>query len=583
MKPILFFISLMLAYNLIAQNNGPWNSPLRFAWSSDGVNFPTNAIFQDSAGVPSLIRWKSDTLICAFQWFRQPVNTPTWDRVAVKFSYNNGISWSEPKPIVINGIPTSFQRPFDPTLTVLNDNKIRIYYSSSNGLPKSGLDSTVNTYSAISSDGVNYTFEANPRVDFGPKQVIDPTVLYFQNQWHYVAPYGAPQEGAHHYTSSDGVNFVQQSLITSDNQHNWTGNLMSENADEMRFYGSGQNIWYSSTSNGINWKPYLSTNLIGGDPSVLKIAKDSYLAVYVGQPYSNTTFTCGTTFIDPRDNQRYTTVPIGSDCWFKQNLNFGKTVPSVSSNTLHSDMFNNNIPEKYAFDNDSTLLPKYGGLYEWNELMNYVRMDAAQGLCPPGWHISTDTEWKRLIAASGGILYDDNSGKGGSALKIVGEGNGKGAGTDIVGFSAKHSGDRDGFGIFYGKGLRSIFWTSTPVGTNQAIHYTLWAENDTIQRLFLGSNTGFSCRCVLNRPPTTIQEIEPQKTKWSVFPNPFEETIKVFPKDTSLLFSLKSLSGNTLWAGKQVEQQDFSHLPSGVYFLTISSEDYLETHKLIKL
>lgn len=67
-----------------SQGRPPWENPLRIAWSNDGLNFTNDAIFQDSSGVPCVVKWKGDTLACVFQWFRQPRNSATWDRIAVK-------------------------------------------------------------------------------------------------------------------------------------------------------------------------------------------------------------------------------------------------------------------------------------------------------------------------------------------------------------------------------------------------------------------------------------------------------------------------------------------------------------------
>ena len=277
--------SQLLALSCFCQASPAWNNPLKIAWSSDGITFNAPVVFQDSSGVPSVIKWKGDTLIATFQWFRQPKLSPTWDRVAVKFSYDNGRNWSQPKPIFVNGLPSNYQRPFDPTLTVFGNDSIRIYFSSSNGIPKNGLDATVNTYSAKSSDGINFNFESGSRVDELTKQVIDPAIIFFNKSWHYLSPIGAPQQGAYHYLSLDGLNFTPTSNIPSDNFHNWTGNFMIENINELRFYGSGATIWYNYSTNGNNWSGYVSTNIQGGDPSVLKIKNNSYLMVYVGQPY----------------------------------------------------------------------------------------------------------------------------------------------------------------------------------------------------------------------------------------------------------------------------------------------------------
>lgn len=182
-------IGLFAIAESAAQPNGPWNSPLLMAWSQDGRVFSTPTTFQDSSGVPSVIRWKGDTLVAAFQWFREPRTAPTWDRVAVKFSYDAGLTWTEPAPIVIDDLPANYQRPFDPTLAVV-DGRIRIYFSSSDGMPVGGLNEIVNTYSAISDDGISYTFEPGARFDHAARPVIDPAVIYFRNEWHYAAPTG---------------------------------------------------------------------------------------------------------------------------------------------------------------------------------------------------------------------------------------------------------------------------------------------------------------------------------------------------------------------------------------------------------
>lgn len=310
MKQLLLPFLCWILYSTTSFAQFPWNNPLKMAWSNDGITFNNISIFQDSSGVPSVIKWKGDTLICAFQWFRQPNPSPSWDRVATKFSYDNGLTWTEPSPIIINGLPSNYQRAFDPTLTIFNNDSIRIYFSSSATPPVGGLDSTVNTYSAKSADGIHFTFEPNPRVDVLPNRVIDPAVIYFNNSWHYASPIGAPQQGAYHYVSPNGLNFSAVSSISSNSAHNWTGNYMVENSSELRFYGTGSFIWYNSTPNGGVWNGYVNTNILGGDPSVVKIANGNYLMIYVGQPYN--TAVQKTASIQP-DVQIYPN-PTATDC-----------------------------------------------------------------------------------------------------------------------------------------------------------------------------------------------------------------------------------------------------------------------------
>ena len=582
MIKVLFTLLIFPCLQIVAQTNPPWERPLMASWSNDGSTFGPPVIFQDSAGVPSAVRWKGDTLVCVFQWFRQPKSSATWDRVAVTFSFDGGNSWTPPAPIVVNGLPVGYQRPFDPTLAVLPDGRLRLYFSSSDGMPTGGLTSAVNTYSAVGSDGVHYVFEPGARFDDANRAAIDPAVTLFQGVWQYAAPAGAPQDGAFHATSSDGIVFTRHPGYPSDNQHNWTGNFLATAPDELRFYGSGSRIWFNTSTDGFTWLGYRNTTLTGGDPTVVKTAAGTFLAIFVGQPYSRSGFICGDTLIDPRDGRRYSTVRIGSDCWMRQNLNFGTMVLSVPSATPHSDMTDNGTPEKYAMHNNATDLETYGGLYEWNELMNYAPMDGGQGLCPPGWHVSTDAEWQRLIAVAGGTWTDASAGHGGNALKRIGEGFGRGAGTDAVRFSAKHSGDRDALGIFNGAGLRSIFWTSTRANNTHAYHYTLWAENDTIQRLVLGSSTGFACRCVLNNPTSGMQYIPPIEFRVSAYPNPFSRTIAVTPDDGGSLYTMIDAAGRLIWSGRYVQTQDFSALPAGQYFLTVRSRVGTRAIPLIK-
>lgn len=282
-----YFLTILVLYcysSGLGQANGPWNRPLKIAWSTNGIQFNPSIVFQDSSGVPSAVAWKGDTLIAVFQWFRLPNPSPSWDRVATKFSYDGGQTWTNPVPIIIHGLPNNFQRPFDPTVCVLNKDSLRLYFSSSFGTPN-GLDSSVNTYSAVSSDGINFYFEVNARVDELLNRVIDPAVIYFNSSWHYCSPIGSPQQGAYHYVSPNGLNFSSVPSIPSDNLHNWTGNYMVESNNALRFYGSGSTIWFNTSPNGGTWSGYIATNVQGGDPTVVKVDSASYMMIYVGEPY----------------------------------------------------------------------------------------------------------------------------------------------------------------------------------------------------------------------------------------------------------------------------------------------------------
>ena len=54
-----------------------------------------------------------------------------------------------------------------------------------------------------------------------------------------------------------------------------------------------------------------------------------------------------------------------------------------------SNQTNNDTLEKYCYNDDTANCSIYGGLYQWNEAMQYVTTSGAQGICPTGWHIPT--------------------------------------------------------------------------------------------------------------------------------------------------------------------------------------------------
>ena len=75
---------------------------------------------------------------------------------------------------------------------------------------------------------------------------------------------------------------------------------------------------------------------------------------------------CGQPFTDTRDGKSYKTVQIGTQCWMAQNLNIGTKILG------NADQTNNNIIDKYCYGDDDANCNIYGGLYQWNEAMQYL-------------------------------------------------------------------------------------------------------------------------------------------------------------------------------------------------------------------
>ncbi|MGK0317568.1 MAG: hypothetical protein ACI86M_003812 [Saprospiraceae bacterium] len=206
--------------------------------------------------------------------------------------------------------------------------------------------------------------------------------------------------------------------------------------------------------------------------------------------------------IDSRDNKSYKTVTIGTQTWMAENLNFGTMINSTTSTDNQTD---NDIIEKYCYSNDGANCTTYGGLYQWDEMMQYVTTEGTQGVCPTGWHLPTDTEWKTLEMELGmtqsqadgtGNRGTDQSSQlaGNEPLWTNGNLDQNGA-FGSSGFTALPGGYRSTSGSFFTQSNYAYFWSSSESG-GTAWYRTLGYNNPKVYRFDYSKLYGFSVRCV---------------------------------------------------------------------------------------
>jgi uncharacterized protein (TIGR02145 family) len=181
------------------------------------------------------------------------------------------------------------------------------------------------------------------------------------------------------------------------------------------------------------------------------------------------------------EGKTYNTVLIGNQCWMKENLDVGTMIQG------NQEPINNGVIEKYCYGSVPNNCSIYGGLYLWDEAMQYVITPGTQGICPSGWHIPTQAEFQTLLAT---VSNDGN------ALKAIGQGSGNGAGTNISGFSALLGGHRLDNGSFYDLGGLTEYWSSTMYDATYSYHIQLNANNSSILLNYYFKNFGFSIRCI---------------------------------------------------------------------------------------
>jgi uncharacterized protein (TIGR02145 family) len=218
---------------------------------------------------------------------------------------------------------------------------------------------------------------------------------------------------------------------------------------------------------------------------------------------------CGDSLVDTRDGKVYSTVLIDTQCWMAENLNVGT---KINSTTGGYQQTNNGIIEKYCYNNDLANCAIYGGLYEWPEAMQYITTEGAQGICPTGWHIPSDEEWKILEGMVdsqypvGDPEWDQTGWRGldaGGNLKESGTTHwvspNTGA-TNESGFTGLPAGyRRSTSGNFYYLGSNGYFWSSSQGNASYAWGRHLSYDSADVNRYANGyMGNGYSVRCLKN-------------------------------------------------------------------------------------
>jgi len=222
-------------------------------------------------------------------------------------------------------------------------------------------------------------------------------------------------------------------------------------------------------------------NIIGQNTIVIKGNDgETYNSISVGD-IEKITFHTGCPATVNYGGRIYTTVVIGNQCWFKENINVGTLITGTSEQT------NNGSIEKYCYENIEDNCISYGGLYQWNEAMQYVTTEGAQGICPDGWHVPTFVELGLLRAS---VNYSSSS------LRAIGQISYSDPGNDKSGFSALLTGIRFTNGGFGHRGKLTDLWSSKQEDAENAKYLHL---RDYTQMNFNSSkNLGMSIRCKQN-------------------------------------------------------------------------------------
>jgi hypothetical protein len=211
-------------------------------------------------------------------------------RTVVAISPDNGVSWVY-KKVNFTGVP-GLPEPADPEVVRLDDGTLRMYFTWEN---REEEPSVTAVYSALSTDGLNFTMEEGARFGVQGERVKDPVVLKIDNTWHLWN--GGDDVDGYYSTSDDGLNFDRKSaLLTRQNRDQWGIDWVSSGIavpGGYRLYGFDENNIKSLFSvDGTEWSldsgVRLSVDPTGGlekdwvgDCTIVQLLDKSYMMFYV--------------------------------------------------------------------------------------------------------------------------------------------------------------------------------------------------------------------------------------------------------------------------------------------------------------
>ncbi len=227
---------------------------------------------------------------------------------------------------------------------------------------------------------------------------------------------------------------------------------------------------------------------------------------------------CGNVFTDERDDHNYQTIKIGDQCWMAENLDVGIRIDGTS------EMTDNDEIEKYCYQDNPSNCDEYGGLYQWNEMMQYSTQQHIRGICPEGWTLPDDDDWQALIDTLGGEIV------AGGKLKEAGTAHWQSPNIDATnesGFTALPGGARmPTAGNFSVLGYNAYFWTSAPNGTDDAFAHFLTNGSGEAGGNHFHKEHGFSVRCIkFETPPQNL----PPDTAHSPYPANYQQDVELDP------------------------------------------------------
>jgi len=231
----------------------------------------------------------------------------------------------------------------------------------------------------------------------------------------------------------------------------------------------------------------------------------AYATNEAGTGYGNSfilkTFT-GT--VSDVDGNVYYTVTINDRIWMAENLKttkYSDGSPITYLGSFTSWVDSANITQAYCWNNDDINNKDiYGAIYNWYGAMNGAASSTTipsgiQGVCPTGWHLPSDREWRELETFLGGDIIAGGKMKEPGITHWLRPNEGA---TNESGFTSISGGYRHDFGTFYNP-QRSVFWWSSNGGSESdrgAYYFSVYYSSGKSRLASCDKDWGCFVRCI---------------------------------------------------------------------------------------
>jgi uncharacterized protein (TIGR02145 family) len=189
------------------------------------------------------------------------------------------------------------------------------------------------------------------------------------------------------------------------------------------------------------------------------------------------------------DRKSIESITIGEQVWMKRNMDVktfrnGDPIPRTNDASAWAKAARTKTPAFTTYDNQSPPPEDWGLLY------NFAAVTDLRGICPNGWRVPNNADWRELEAFLG------NGPDAAQALKASSGWPGSFNGSNETGFAALPAGWRTQEGIFYLANRIAYFWTSDLSPDDTVVSHMLFDVERPMFRIGYNPGMGQSLRCI---------------------------------------------------------------------------------------